>query len=195
MQGERKIVAAALYGGLAFVADYRTALKIALASIVLVGLAQAVRDRLASRFQGHTNSGDVRWRNGGVVRRCDARSETRRPILTWRSVGIYRLDALILRHRLLGDHLMLSVARHAAFSAGFTRFLAAPFVSGALQVRRSDRPCGQFLAASSGPSTQNRVPLYPYVLTSPDHSGRWTASCPAATGCNRCAAMSRTSQQ
>lgn len=31
---------------------------------------------------------------------------------------------------------MLSAARHAALSAGFTRFLAAPLVSGALQVRR-----------------------------------------------------------
>jgi hypothetical protein len=33
--------------------------------------------------------------------------------------------------------MLSSVARHATFSAGFTRFLAGPFMSGALHVRRS----------------------------------------------------------
>jgi len=53
------------------------------------------------------------------------------------SVCIHRLDALFLRHRFPGNLLlMLSAARHAALSAGLTRFLTAPFVSGSSQVRR-----------------------------------------------------------
>jgi hypothetical protein len=79
---------------------------------------------------------------GGVVPRCTDRSETRRPILTWRDGGIYLFDALILHHV---DNLLLmlsSTARQATLSAGFTRFLAAPFVSSSFHVRRSATHAG-----------------------------------------------------
>lgn len=59
------------------------------------------------------------------------------------SVCIHRLGALSLRHRFPGNVLlMLSAARPAALSAGLTRFLTAPFVSGSSQVRRSPALAG-----------------------------------------------------
>lgn len=59
------------------------------------------------------------------------------------SVWIRRLDTLFLRHRFPGNLLlMLSAARLATLSAGLTRFLTAPFVSGSSQVRRSPALAG-----------------------------------------------------
>jgi hypothetical protein len=51
---------------------------------------------------------------------------------------------LIRHHWLVGNLLLMlsSVARHATFSAGFARFLAAPFMSGASHMRRSATHAG-----------------------------------------------------
>ena len=86
---------------------------------------------------------------GGVMR-SRRQSEIKSPILMLQSVCIHRLGALFLRHRFTGKLLlMLSAARPAALSAGLTRFLTAPFVSGSSQVRRSPALAGNFTLLST----------------------------------------------
>jgi hypothetical protein len=61
--------------------------------------------------------------------------------------------------------MLLSAARHATFSAGVTRFLAAPFVSGTLHVRRSATHAGNLTLL--GPVHRRKTAIFFTHMSSP----------------------------
>jgi len=150
------------------------------------GIRANVRRKRRSLF-GRPNWGEL-----CVSRR---QSEIKSPILMLQSVCIHRLNALFLRDRFPGNLLsMLSAARDAALSAGLTRFLAAPFVSGSSQVRRSPSLAGNLTLLGTVHRRKTAI-LYTHNVLIHQNALVISTASQGPPGCNRCAAMSCASQQ
>ncbi len=109
------------------------------------------------------------------------------PIATCQRAEVRPLDALVLRHRVLPDHLTLSVACHAASSVSFACLFAAPFVSGALEVRRFARLAGNLAllvrSIAANRDTYGDMSSHTGEFQQPQSRHRLTTY-PRAHGCN-----------